>query len=117
MAQNPREPYPQIIARLLNGTDPIPALAGKCVTGGRLNVRKSLFPPIRLAAVPQAIPGLGQFRVVSSPQRSCIVESSSDLAHWFPILTNLTSVTGTFDFTYSGLTNVARQFYRAQASP
>src|SRR5205823_6725717 len=36
------ENYLQIKNRVLAGTDPLPALAGKCVTGGRLNLRKAL---------------------------------------------------------------------------
>lgn len=32
----------QLRLALLNGVDPLPALAGKCVTGGRLNVNNSL---------------------------------------------------------------------------
>src|SRR5206468_784782 len=37
-AHFPTETYRQIINRVLAGTDPLPALAGKCVTGGRLNL-------------------------------------------------------------------------------
>ena len=47
-AQFPTETYRQIIERLLGSTDPLPALAGKCVTGGRLNVFRAfgLPPPV-----------------------------------------------------------------------
>lgn len=38
----PSENYRQIINRVLSGADPIPSLAGKCVTGGRLNLRNAL---------------------------------------------------------------------------
>jgi subtilisin family serine protease len=41
-AQYPGENYLQIKNRILAGTDPLPALAGKCVTGGRLNLQKAL---------------------------------------------------------------------------
>jgi len=36
------ESAPQIIRRLLNAVDVLPGLAGKCVTSGRLNLRKAL---------------------------------------------------------------------------
>src|SRR6185503_14013137 len=35
LARYPTETHQQIIARVLAATDPLPALAGKCVTGGR----------------------------------------------------------------------------------
>ncbi|MHB8522061.1 MAG: S8 family serine peptidase [Limisphaerales bacterium] len=41
-AHNPNLAYDQVISRILASTDPLPALAGKCVTGGRLNLRKAL---------------------------------------------------------------------------
>ena len=40
--QFPGENHQQIIAQLLNGTDPLPALVGKCKTGGRLDLLKAL---------------------------------------------------------------------------
>lgn len=38
----PGETYSQIRNRVLASTDPLPELAGKCVTGGRLNLPKAL---------------------------------------------------------------------------
>lgn len=42
MANFPNENYRQIIDRILGGADPLPNLAGKCVTGGRLNLKNIL---------------------------------------------------------------------------
>ncbi|MCX6957615.1 MAG: S8 family serine peptidase [Verrucomicrobiae bacterium] len=42
MAQFPMESYQELIARLLAATDKIPALEGKTISGGRLNVAKAL---------------------------------------------------------------------------
>jgi hypothetical protein len=42
VAQFPAESYSAIITRLLNGTDKIPALAGKTKSGGRLNLAHAL---------------------------------------------------------------------------
>ena len=41
-ARFPTETAQQIVARILGSVDPLPSLAGKCVTGGRLNLRKAL---------------------------------------------------------------------------
>jgi hypothetical protein len=43
VAQFPAESYSTIITRLLNGTDKIPALAGKTKSGGRLNLANALL--------------------------------------------------------------------------
>ncbi len=43
VAQFPTESYSAIITRLLNGTDKIPALAGKTKSGGRLNLANALL--------------------------------------------------------------------------
>lgn len=52
-ARYPNESYQQIIARVLNNVDPLPQLAGKCVTGGRLNLNKALgdFAPATLTVI------------------------------------------------------------------
>jgi subtilisin family serine protease len=41
----PTESHQQLIARLLDGVDPLPSLLDKTVTGGRLNLRRALSPP------------------------------------------------------------------------
>jgi subtilisin family serine protease len=41
-ARFPAEGYRQLIDRVLAATDPLPALAGKCVSGGRLNLARAL---------------------------------------------------------------------------
>lgn len=43
-ARHPAETMAQVITRLLASTDPLPDLAGKCATGGRLNLAKALVP-------------------------------------------------------------------------
>jgi subtilisin family serine protease len=44
-ARFPGDNYQQIINRILANVDPLPALAGKCVSGGRLNVNRALTAP------------------------------------------------------------------------
>src|SRR6266487_7163582 len=92
LAKYPAETHQQIIARVLNATDPLPALAGKCVTGGRLNLRKALSPPLSLSAIPRVGNGPFQLQVSAGPNRICVVEFSTNLTAWSPISTNTTSV-------------------------
>src|SRR5439155_453265 len=42
MAHFPNDNYQQIINRILSNVDPLPSLAGKCRSGGRLNLLKAL---------------------------------------------------------------------------
>ncbi len=49
-AYYPNENHRQIIQQLLNGTDPLPSLVGKCKSGGRLD----LFKALETAPVPSS---------------------------------------------------------------
>ena len=117
LAKYPAESYQQIIARVLNATDPLPSLAGKCVTGGRLNLRKALSPPISLAALSSAGGGPFQLRVSADPGRTCVIEVATYLTNWSRIFTNTSSANGTFDFTDDTSVDSAQRFYRAVSSP
>ena len=117
LARYPEETPQQIIARVLSATDPLPALAGKCVSGGRLNLRKALSPLISLTAIPGVGGGPFQLRVAAGPNRTCVIESSADLTAWSPIYTNKTSANGTFDFTDDQPANPAQRFFRAVSAP
>jgi subtilisin family serine protease len=117
LAKYPTETYQQIISRLLNATDPVPALSGKCVTGGRLNLHKALSPPISLTATPTVSGTPFQLRLSGGPNRTCVIEVTTNLTSWTPIFTNTTSTNGTFDFIDNQSTNTTRRFYRAVSSP
>ena len=54
----PDEGYRQIIQRILNGADPLPSLAGKTITGGRLDIANALGA--RITAGFTATPNSGQ---------------------------------------------------------
>jgi subtilisin family serine protease len=113
----PTDTYQQIISRLLNGVDVVPDLAGRCVTGGRLNLRKALSSPIQLMPLSTAGNQPFQLRVSSGPNRTCVVEASADLMSWSPVGTNVTSASGTFDFTDAQSTSCQQLFYRAVSAP
>ena len=111
LAKYPTENYHQIIQRLLTATDPLPSLAGKCATGGRLNLAKALNPPVWLAPVATTNAGTFELRLTTGANRLCVLQMSTNLVGWTPIYTNTTSVNGTFDYTNT--LSPPRQFFRA----
>ena len=114
LAKYPAENYQQIIQRLLKATDPLSSLTGKCATGGRLDLKKALNPPIWLSSV-AANPGMFQLHLSTGANRQCVVQASPDLVNWTSIYTNTTSINGTFDFTNS--VGSPQQFFRAITTP
>ncbi len=114
----PNSTYQQIIERVLNGTDPIPALAGKCRTGGRLNLFKVLgqaSPPPGTQPV-LSVRGMetGQFhyRISGEPNSQFELQASANLQTWTPVLTNTIPPQGyldLFDFTA-----MQAKYYRAR---
>ena len=117
LTKYPTETHQQIIARVLNTTDFVPALAGKCVTNGRLNLRQALSPPVQLTSLSEAGSPPFALRVHGGPNRTCVVEVTTNLTLWSPLFTNTTSAGGTFDFADDQSTNSALRFYRALAAP
>jgi subtilisin family serine protease len=114
LAKYPTENYHQIIQRLLAATDPLPSLAGKCLTGGRLNLGKALNPPIYLSAAKSLIiPDAFSLHLATGANRQCVIQISSDLTAWTSVYTNTTSTNGTFD--YSIIMNVPTRYFRAVA--
>jgi subtilisin family serine protease len=117
LARFPSLTYTQIISLLLAATDPLPSLAGKCVTGGRLNLRNALSPPLRLkTALSAGQPSLA-LHVSAGPNQSCVIQASTNLSNWSPIVTNSTSGSGSFDYIDPQFTNAPRRFYRAVSTP
>lgn len=116
----PNESHQQLIARVLNGVDVLPALAGKCATSGRLNLRKALSPPISLA-FHSMLNFMGQttaqWRVTAGPTRNFVVEASTNLTTWTAVYGGTTTAAGTADF-FDPLTAIHPQrFYRIVAEP
>lgn len=117
LAAHPKDTFQQNIARLLNGTDPVASLAGKCRTGGRLNVAHALAPPIRLRPVGWVADGFAQLRVTAGPNVSFVLQGTGDFVEWSPILTNSTGSDGTFDFMDQESKTLNMRFYRAVEQP
>jgi subtilisin family serine protease len=117
LAKYPDDDYHQTIARLLNSVDLVLGLAGKCRTGGRLNLRNAFHPPIRLASMGFTPDGFFQLRVSCGPNQTVIIQAAPDLANWSPVFTNTSSSTGTLEFTDTVSGTLSRHFYRAAGSP
>ncbi|HEU5123317.1 MAG TPA: S8 family serine peptidase [Verrucomicrobiae bacterium] len=107
----PDEDYRTSIRRLLLAVDRLPDLEGKCVTGGRLNLAYAFNPPIQLRAGAIAEDTF-ELKIETSPNRTFVIETSTDLANWNPISTNTTSIYGDFTFVDNTITNSPQQFYR-----
>jgi subtilisin family serine protease len=116
LAQYPADTYHDTIARLVNSTDPLSALAGRCRTGGRLNLGRALHS-ILVTAAPVTNSGPFQLCVSGGLNRTSTVQVSTNLTSWSPVFTNTSSTNGTFEFADSLGTNFPQRFYRATASP
>jgi subtilisin family serine protease len=116
MAQYPADNYRDTIARLLEGADLLPSLAGKCRSGGRLNLYKALRT-IHVSSLPSGTDNHFKMRVSGGLSRTCVVEASTNLVNWLPFFTNTTSASGTFDFTNSLPADSLPHFFRATAAP
>jgi len=113
----PTENYLQIKSRVLSGVDPIPALAGKCVTGGRLNLRKALDGGRPTLCARSYTNSQFQICLIGAPSATFVIETSSNLVSWLPLSTNQTSSDGHWNFTDSTVTGSKLRFYRATSSP
>src|SRR5207244_12915859 len=97
--------------------DALPIFAGKCVSGGRLNLRKALSPSISLTALPATGERPFEMRLSGSPNQTYVIELTTNLTSWSSVYTNTTSASGLLDFTDNQSTNSAQRFYRARSSP
>ncbi|MBC8094886.1 MAG: S8 family serine peptidase [Akkermansiaceae bacterium] len=115
---SPTSSYQQIIQIVLAGVDPIPALAGKCRTGGRLNLYKVLSAAagniLRLQLTMRGLnTGQFEFRVSGPPNTSFQLQSSTNLIHWVPGATFQIPVAGYLDLTAAA--DASAKFFRTVA--
>lgn len=115
LARFPTNTYRQNIDRLLASTDPLPALKGKCVTGGRLNLAKLLagWPP-NLERVAGGVTNVMQLRLRGEPWTGYVLESSTSLTNWSGLATNVTGADGTTLFSRTNALAPSGRFYRAR---
>jgi subtilisin family serine protease len=113
--QSPAASYGDVIGRLLSTVDQRLAFAGKCVTGGRLNLLKAL-DRVSVAAGPDPVLPL-ELRLTGVPEHSYVLLASTNLNAWTPIATNITGPDGRWFFTDLQSTNLPQRFYRGVAGP
>ena len=112
--REPTAPCRDLVARLLATVDAVPAFAGKCASGGRINLRKALDRP-SLTASSDARPL--RLRVQGVPGHQYVLTASTNFADWTPLQTNTTALDGQWIFVDSGATNMPQRFYQARPGP
>lgn len=102
------------IARLRASADIKSAFVGRCVSGGRLNLRRALdLPAITL----HTTNGLATLRVTGQPGHRYVIAASTNLGFWTAIQTNATDPDGQWWFPDPASTNLPARFYRAEPEP
>ncbi|HEY9509200.1 MAG TPA: S8 family peptidase [Verrucomicrobiae bacterium] len=116
-ARFPNENYQQIIQRVLAGVDVIPALVGKCRTGGRLNLEKVLAG-VPTANIPLSLTIVGQdenlfhFRIDGEAEAAVEIQCSTNLKDWTTIQNGQISDEGFLNCT-DGMAD-GNKFYRVR---
>jgi subtilisin family serine protease len=113
--QSPAAPFGDLIGRLLAAVDQRPAFAGKCVTGGRLNLLKALDRVSVAASWEPPLPI--QLQLTGVPGHSYVLLASTNLSGWLPIATNTAGPDGLWFFTDIQSTNLSQRFYRGIPGP
>lgn len=116
-SQSPEAPYQEIMQRLFAAVDHRPAFAGRCVTNGRLNLRKAL-DRVSVAAVTNQSPALPfQVRLSGVPNHVYVLQASTNLTDWASIHTNTANSEGNWSFTDVDSPGLPHRFYRGVVEP
>ena len=107
----PSATHQQLIARLLATVDPLPSLAGRCTSGGRLNLARALGPRPQLMVLSPG-PALFALRITAEPGSSCVIQTSTNLPNWSPLITNTIPASGILNYTNSSPGSSSKHFYR-----
>lgn len=119
-ARHAEEDYRETIDRVLQNTDPVPALEGKSVTGGRLNLRRALGPPVvapKFWFRPGNKPFTLKMFVAAEEGRTYVVESSTNLVDWEQVFTIKVLNSGTFTVPEEINLREKLKFFRVIAVP
>jgi len=110
----PAAPAPVLRDRLLGAVDVKPAFDGKCVSGGRLNLRKMLdWPALAMNWSNQT----AQVRLTGVPTHGYVITASTNLQTWTSLQTNTAGPGGDWWFTDPASAALPRRFYRAHPGP
>lgn len=107
----PYATHQQLIARLLATVDPLPSLAGRCTSGGRLNLARALGPRPQLTVLSPG-PALFALRITAEPGSSCVIQTSTNLPNWSPLITNTIPPSGILSYTNNSPGSSSKRFYR-----
>lgn len=113
-ARFPAATYQELIERVLTNTTPLPELAGKCRTGGRLNLARALGPPAVARLLSPMVQG-GHFTVAVEVEAGLdySVEASTDLQTWLPLTLTSRGDGPVTEFVDPSPVSGPRRFYRA----
>jgi len=116
-ARFPQENHQQIIQRILNAVDPLPGLAGKCVTGGRLNLQKVVndlpAPADLVIRSINLVPAGIAISWSSQPGHDYEVHGTgiSNLTNWQNLSGIITATNTLTSWADNGLAGFAQRFY------
>ena len=117
-AYYPGESHRQALDRVLKAVDVLPALAGRCRTGGRLNLHAALRPtqtpgPLQLTMVRDQTAASLRVRVTGIAGQVCVLEQSADLSRWSPASTLTLPTNGMAEVIIDPVSS-PRVYYRAR---
>jgi len=103
-----------LIDRLLAAVDARPAFAGRCVAGGRLNVRKAVDLP-RLSLASRAAPL--RWSLSGRPGHRYQVAASTNLVEWHTLDSATLGASGEWEFEDAASAVFPLRFYRGAPGP
>jgi subtilisin family serine protease len=112
--QSPGASPAELIQRLLAAVEVKPAFARRCLSGGRLNLRRALDHP---ALTLDANAGDARVTVSGVPGHRYVLTTSSNLTAWTAVYTNMVGPDGLWRYSEPNVTNVSARFYRALPGP
>jgi subtilisin family serine protease len=126
LSKFPELTHQQQVSRLIGTCDPLPSLRGKCVSGGRVNLRRALGVAAAGAASSK-VPNLSiltanasgplRLRLSGQPGETYAIEVANSLGTWTPILTNNAWSDGTMHFADPSPRVHGQRYYRARLVP
>jgi subtilisin family serine protease len=120
LAARPDDPPSAIIQRLIATVDPVESLAGRCVSAGRLNLRKALGVPLSQPSLMGSLDSAGTallLTVLGDSGQSYALEASIDLREWNQVSEYMTGWLGFTNITRPISPGASGEFYRARTAP
>ena len=112
--QSPHATVPDLIRRLLDAVEPKPAFSQRCLSGGRLNLRRALDHPT-LSLLPD--PANPRLQITGVPNHRYILTTSTNLTIWTPLQTNIAAPDGRWIPAIPFHTQEPILFYQARPGP